>query len=173
MKKLKYLVAMLKQSWITASIIVALIIIISIFSEIFWFNNSYMLFYVLMLVWILWQLRQHRLRLSSSTTLYSLVKQLRDEAQLRILYLSPIESNRWIVKLFRKIRNQHTLALYVIRDQTDIVDFASKLLDSEIRIVISAKEFFNLKLKGMIGTESETVANKALKYIGVKLRLST
>lgn len=171
---LKQLAEMFKQVRVTAPIVV-LVITLFTFSEIFWFRNSYMLFYLTILGWIFWQLYQYRVR---STTkihreLYNLIRKLRDAHQLRILYLTEVQPNRWYIKMFHKITNRYTLSLYATANRTDLADLASDIMDSEVFFVVPAKTFFTLKLKGMIGTESETVANKALKYIGVKVRLPT
>jgi len=174
-ENLKQLAAMFKQGRVTAPIVIVLVITASAFSEVFWFKNSYMLFYLAMPAWVLWQLRQRTVRnkITASTSMYGMVKKLRDLNQLRILYLSPIESNHWSINMLHKIRNQYMLSLYVTADHSDLANLAAEIIDSDVQFIVSAKDFFTLKLKGMIETESEEIANEALEFLGYNMRLPT
>lgn len=172
-ENLKQLMAMFKQGRVTAPIVVVLVITASIFSEIFLFRNSYMLFYLAMPAWALYKLHQHRIssRSAHNEQMHEMIIKLRNAHQLRLLYLTPVHSDRWSVKLYRKIRNQYTLSLYSTEDRTDLVAVVPEMFDTDVKFIVSEKTFFILKLKGMIRTESEKVANEALEFIGVDLRL--
>ena len=97
--------------------------------------------------WVLYQMRQHRITRTASfdKQMYEMVVKLRIAHQLRILYLTPVHSDRWYVRLYRKIRNQHTLSLYSTKDRTELVTVVPELFDTNVEVIVPEKTFFILK----------------------------